>query len=90
MTATDLFLSHQASLDSPYTKAAAITKSDADELSFVTRAIYVGGAGDISVILADDTAAVLLKAVPVGTLLRIRAKQVKATDTTASLLIALA
>jgi hypothetical protein len=35
----------------------------------VTRAVYVGAAGDINLRLADDTGSQLLKAVAVGTML---------------------
>jgi hypothetical protein len=79
----------------PYTHAFAITPSDTDELPMITRAIYVGGAGDIAVILADDTpvgssgSSITLKAVPVGTVLPMRVRQVWSTNTTATLLIGL-
>ena len=76
-----------------YKRAFAITTSDSSVQS-PHRAIYVGGAGDVTVLLQGDvdaggSTAVTLKAVPVGTILPIRANLVKATGTTATLLIAL-
>jgi len=79
----------------PYSHAFAIAPSDTDELAEITRAIYVGGVGDVAVILADDTpvgssgSAVVLKAVPTGTLLEMRVRQVWSTGTTATTLVAL-
>lgn len=70
------------------TRAAAVTPSDTVDLSDVTLAIYVGGAGDVTLITAaGDT--VTFKAVPVGTTLRVRASRVKATATTATLMLAM-
>lgn len=56
-----------------------------------TRGLYVGGAGDLTVIMHDDVAAaagVTLKAVPVGTYLPLNVRRVLATGTTATLIIA--
>lgn len=74
-------------LEGPYIGAFAITKSDDDDLPQVTRAIYVGGAGDLAVQLMIG-GTVTFKAPPVGTVLRIRAKRVMAA-TTCTLLIGL-
>lgn len=70
-------------------KAIAITPHDTNELANVTKAIWVGGAGNIVVILEDDSAAVTLVGVAAGTLLPLRAKIVKSTSTTATSLVAL-
>lgn len=66
---------------------AAITKSDSTVLTGV-RAIYVGGAGDVSVDDQNDVE-VVFKAVPVGTTLWISPKRVNSTNTTATLMVAL-
>lgn len=71
-------------------KAYSITKSDADNLPVFITKIYVGGTGDIKVALAkdEDADAVVLKAVPVGTVLDIGViRKVFSTGTTATLLI---
>lgn len=72
----------------PYSDAAAITKSDDDELPRVTNALYVGGAGNLSVVMADGGDPVTLMAVPVGAVLPIRVRQVL-NATTATNLVAL-
>lgn len=66
----------------------AITPHDADYLGEAAQAIYVGGAGDIS-LTAEDHSEAIFSAVPVGTILPVRAIRVKATGTTATLLIGL-
>lgn len=79
-----------AILSNPYQKAAAITPHDTNALAGgVCRAIYVGGAGNISVILGDDSAAVVMTGALVGTILPLCAKIVKSTGTTATNLVAL-
>ena len=89
MAASDTFVNSQGGLQSPCRSSFVITPDNVNELPFVTRAIYVGSAGDITLRLADDTAAVDLKAVPGGTLLPVRARQVYVTGTTATALVGL-
>lgn len=67
--------------------AFAITKSDTTVISPPTNYVYVGGAGDLAVLMANDTVAVTLSAVPAGTLLSIRVQKVMSTNTTATLVI---
>ena len=74
--------------DFPAERATAVTKSDTTVLTDV-RGLYVGGAGDVAVILVGDSAAVTFSAVPVGTILPVCAKKVMETNTTATLIIAL-
>jgi hypothetical protein len=71
--------------------AEAVTPSDTADLSKVTSAIYVGVAGDVALILANDpdVAPVIFKAVPAGTLLQVQARRVMATNTTATNIVAL-
>jgi hypothetical protein len=71
---------------SPAFKAVAVTKSDATILE-KTRALYIGGTGDVAVRMADGSA-VTFSAVPVG-ILPIQVDQVKSTGTTATLILAL-
>jgi hypothetical protein len=89
MAAQDPFINTQGGLQSPCRSSFAITPSDTNELPFVTRAIYVGSTGDITARLAADTASVTFKAVAVGTVLPIRARQIYATGTGATLLVGL-
>jgi hypothetical protein len=70
------------------THAASVTPSDTVDLTDVTRWVFVGGAGDLNVIMADGTT-VLLAGVNAGALLPIRASRVKAGSTSATGIIAL-
>lgn len=70
--------------------AVTITKSDTTIYNPPLGGIYVGGAGNIAVVMAGDadlTNPVVLTAVPVGTYLPINVKAVMNTNTTATLLI---
>jgi hypothetical protein len=78
-----------AAFTAPSARLVAITPSDSTNLSPPTRYLYVGGAGDLAVKALDDTAAVTLKAVPVGTLIPVRAVRVMATNTTATNIVGL-
>lgn len=70
---------------------AVIPSDSADLANGATRSLYVGGAGDVTVVMGEDTTAtpVTFKAVPVGTLLPIQVSRVRATLTTATNLVAL-
>lgn len=70
---------------SPAEGGYAITKSDTTVLEPPTRAVWVGGAGDLAVTYFDGSTDVI-KSVPAGTLLAIRVTKVMATGTTASLI----
>lgn len=72
----------------PIGSAAAVTPNDSTDLAAVARAIYVGTAGNLSIVLADDSAPVLLKSIAVG-YHPLRAKRVRATGTTAADIVAL-
>lgn len=66
--------------------AFAIVPDDAVNLAVKPRAIYVGGAGNISLLTLNGET-VVFTAVPVGSILPVRATRVNATNTTATLLI---
>jgi hypothetical protein len=51
--AADKFGNFQGGLQSPPSNSFVITPSDTNELPFVTRAVYVGAAGDITARGAD-------------------------------------
>jgi hypothetical protein len=74
-------------LSEPGANAASITPNDNSDLSFVTRFIYIGGAGDLTVVVGGQT--ITFKACPLGLLLPVRASRVMATNTTASFLVAI-
>jgi hypothetical protein len=85
MAATDDFVSKGARTD-PITSAAAVTPSDSVDLGDVTRALYVGVAGDVTVVMLDGQT-VTFTAMPVGWH-PIRAKRVKSTGTAATNIVA--
>ena len=71
----------------PATRAEAVTPSDVDELAAYSRSLWIGGAGNITVVMSDGTS-ILISGIAAGTLLPIRVKQVKNTGTTATLIVA--
>jgi hypothetical protein len=88
MPAADPLATYHVSGNSPARHAAAITPHDTNELTAVTRGIYVGGAGNVAVITIGGETVVFI-APPVGTVIPVQAKIVKSTSTTATSLIAL-
>ena len=72
----------------PAEGGAAVTPSDSTALSGVTRFIYVGTAGNLAVTMSDGSD-VAFANVPAGAVLNLRVSKVKATDTTASNIVAL-
>jgi len=73
-------------LTSPADNAAAVTPNDSTDLAFTSRALYVGGAGNIVVTMAGG-GDVTFTAVPAGSILPIRVSRVKSTSTTATSII---
>ena len=68
----------------PAVKAVSVSAAD----SVPCRAVYVGTGGNVALMLADDTVAVIFTNVPDGTLLPFACKQIRSTSTTASGLVA--
>lgn len=73
-----------------FTQYAPVTKSDDAEDNFadLTRAIWVGGAGDVAVIPRAGADPVLLTGVPAGTWLPIACIRVNSTNTDAANIVA--
>ena len=80
---TDSFRSHTRSLTSPPEHALAIQPDDVADLPQVTRALYVGGDGDVAVVMRGGER-VIFAGVAGGTLLPIRVSRVLAGGTTAT------
>ena len=73
----------------PAATAEEITPNDsADITNGFTKGVWVGGTGDLRVIMINDTAAVTFTNVQGGSLLPIRVKRVLATGTTATGIVA--
>jgi hypothetical protein len=71
----------------PATTARAVTPSDSTTLGGC-RALWVGGAGNLTLDFADGATNILMSGVPAGTLLPTAVLRVKAA-TTATLIVAL-
>jgi len=70
----------------PATRAEAVVPSDTVDLTYPSRAIWVGTGGDVAAVI--DGQAIVHKNVPSGTRLDIRATRINATGTTASDMVA--
>ena len=88
MAAIDTFLNEGASFDSPARNAFAVTPHNTNELSNITRGLYIGGGGDVKVTTVAGST-VTFSAVPAGVILPVCAKIVFATGTTATLILGL-
>lgn len=75
-------------LDSPAAHAAVVVPNNTTNLASDTRAIFVGGAGNINLrtVGGED---VLFTGVVAGTVLPIRARRIYATNTTATNMVAM-
>lgn len=80
MAATDRFPGAEDLL-SPACHAAIVSPSDSVSLNFVTKRLWVGSAGNVTVITVGGET-VTYTGVPAGVYLNVRAVQVKATGTT--------
>lgn len=86
----DTFSGYTDSPMAPASRCFAIAPSDTAELAQVTKAIYVGTAGDVVLRSADSTQNVTFRNVPAGAILDVRVLAVKATGTTAADIVGLA
>ena len=85
---TDSFKNFARSLTSPPENARAIEPSDADDLPRVTRALYVGGAGDVAMRMVGGDV-ITLANVQASSLVPLRIARVMAAGTTAGALVGL-
>lgn len=86
----DKFALNDIATQAPATTGFTITPSNSTIFAQYTRAIYIGGDGNIAVRLSDmETSHVDFIGVKAGTILPIRARMVRATDTTATNIVGL-
>jgi hypothetical protein len=85
---TDTFSKFARSLTSPPEHGAEIVPSDAAPLPHITRALYVGGAGDVALRLQGGSD-VVLRGVQAGSLIPMRIERVHSAGTTATGLVGL-
>jgi hypothetical protein len=86
---SDSFATTSPGLSGPAGHAFAVTPNDGANLAVVTRGLYVGTGGDLSLILKGDSAPVSLAGVASGSVLPLRVARVRATGTTASDIVGL-
>jgi hypothetical protein len=72
----------------PGRRAAAVTPSDTVSYDGPARALYVGGVGNVVVVLTDNST-VTLTNVQAGTIIPLWHKRVNSTSTTATSMVAL-
>lgn len=66
----------------PAANAVAVTPNDSTDLTYVSRGIYCGTAGNLAVIMAGNGATVTFVGLAAGSVLSVRASRVMATNTT--------
>jgi hypothetical protein len=84
----DIFESYSTGIIGPARSAFAITKNDSTVFAQATRALYVGGAGAVTVRMIDGTNCTFA-AVPAGTTISIRVDKVLSTGTDATSIVGL-
>lgn len=77
-----------SSNSTPAEDAAIVTPSDSTDLAVGCRAIYVGGAGDVTGITRGNST-VTFKNLPAGSVLPVGFRRILATGTTATFLLGL-
>lgn len=85
---TDRFETWTSGMNAPAVHGFAVTPHDSNDLSEVTRALFVGGGGAIVVMLAQGST-ITLAGIAAGTVLPLRARRVLATGTTATAIVGL-
>lgn len=80
----DPYRAASRSIGDPAERSFAVTPNDSNDLTESTRGLWVGAAGNLSLMLVGDTAAVVFVGVQAGSLLPLRVKRVRATGTTAT------
>ncbi len=85
---TDTFKSHTQNLTAPPASAAEIAPSDTIDLTYATRAIYVGNAGSLRVKMLDG-ATINFANVQAGSQYSMRVDRIFAAGTTATGIVAL-
>lgn len=74
---------------SPAFDAAAVTPSDTVDLPDAARALFIGGAGDITIDTLVSGETLTFKGISGGAILPVAARRVRATGTNATFIIAL-
>jgi len=87
---SDNFSAYADSPTAPAGNCFTIVPADGAEVAVVTKAVYVGSAGDIVLRAINGSSDVTFKNVPAGSILDVRVRFLRATGTTAADLVGLA
>lgn len=87
MPATDNFVYIADTITAPAENAVAVTPNDSTDLTYASRALWIGGAGNISVDLVGGQTAVVFTGIPAGTWMPLRVTRVRSTSTTATSIV---
>lgn len=85
---SDQYKNTSTGLESPAQGAFSVTPNDATDLTMVTRALYIGGAGDVAVTMKGG-GEVTFSGLAAGQFMPVRVVRVKDTGTTASNILGL-
>lgn len=85
----DNYAAQGKTVDSVITRARTVTTHNTNPLAEVSRAIWIGGGGDLRVLLKGDVVPVVFKNVAGGTLLPLRVQHVYTTGTTVTSMLVL-
>lgn len=83
----DMVAGHADSLQGPAQRPFAINPDDNAPLTYVTKGMYVGFGGDVTLRGVDSEADVTYRNLPDASYIAVRARYVRATGTTASAMI---
>lgn len=84
----DIFSEFPTNLVAPARDAAAVVPNDSADLVQLPRALFVGTAGNVAVVMAGGQS-VVFENCAAGVVLPVRAARIRATGTTAGALVAL-
>jgi hypothetical protein len=88
--AYDAFQQLSVSSMTPSENCFPIVPDDIAELPYLTKAIYIGGGGDLVLLIGDSQTPVTFRNTVPGSVLDVRVRAVRSTGTTASDLVGLA
>lgn len=81
------FTGQSPNLEAPIGDGVSVTPNDTDEMTYVSRCLYIGVSGNVKVVTVNN-ATLTFKNVPVG-FFPVRVRQVFETGTTASEILSL-
>lgn len=87
---TDSFEYYADQPSAPSANCFSVTPSDTEELPALTKALYIGEGGDVTLRSARGVADVVFRNLPAGYILDVRTRVVRQTGTTASALVGMA